>query len=190
MRFLLTIVVLVSFVIFVGPYEAIGDKVAPTNTKACLCISGSESKIKKECIERITSEERLDGLWLEHKTGDTKYTGTTPKCDQIDVDFQHFMVIALVQPIRDNCGGFSAVSIEEDSNTITIRLDDHSFQSVTNAKEEEESKGSPWGMIILPKSAKEIVLMTNEQPIIGRRPMWKVWRTIAANNNKGRRPTK
>jgi hypothetical protein len=161
-----------------------------TAIKPLLTMHGGHSKITKQRILRITSKEEWEALWLEHRTGNKDRRDTPTGFDYVDVDFERFMVIAVFWPNRDNCGGFTADSISEGDTRITIRLDDHGYQTAVIFSNENPDGGltslhtdyGPWGVLILPKSEKEIILELDERDHIRDPAAWKRWKTIAATS--------
>jgi hypothetical protein len=148
-----------------------------------MMMHGRHSKITDQRILRITSKEEWEALWLEHRTGSKDGRAPTG-FEYVDLDFERFMVLAVFWP-RDNCDGFTADSVWEDDAQITIRLDDHSYQtgvfssSTDSGVASVDSDYGPWGVLALPKSRKEIVLELDERAHIGDLPVWTKWKTIA-----------
>jgi hypothetical protein len=137
-----------------------------------MAMRGTSSKITKQRILRLTEEKEWLALWLEHMTGS--------KDDVIpEFDFDKIMVIGIFDPQLDNSNGFSADSITEDRKQITIKVNDHSFQSVVpNEIKEAASEARPWGIIVLPKSEKPVILERDVRNHIKDPPKWEKWKTI------------
>jgi hypothetical protein len=162
-------------------------EVKRTEIKPLVTMHGGHSKITKQRILRITSKEEWEAVWLEHRTGSKDKRDTPTGFDYVDVDFERFMVIAVFWPNRDNCGGFTADSINEDGARITIRLDDHSYQTAVIISNDNPDGGlasldtdyGPWGVLVLPKSEKEIILELDERAHIRDPAKWTKWKTIS-----------
>jgi hypothetical protein len=140
---------------------------------------GRTSKITDRRILRITREEEWKALWFEHKYGVTDSKDIPDDFEFVDADFDKHMVIAIFSQ-RDNSKGLTAHTILEDDDHLTIRLNEHCYQSLVIAGGAPPPVYQPWGVFVLPRSAKEIVLETDERDLIADPPSWKKWKTIAA----------
>jgi hypothetical protein len=156
-----------------------------------MAMHGQNTKCTSLKTVRITSSTEWRSLWLEHATGDPDaQVRRSERSTEVEFDFERIMVIGVFDPNRDNSAGFTAYSVSESRNRIVIRLDDHSYQTLTITKLDDHSdqRGNgesysaprPWGIIALPRSGKEIVLELDDRAHTYEPPAWKEWRRIAA----------
>ena len=99
------------------------------------------------------------------------------------IDFDRCMVIAVFRGAGWNSSGISAVSIS-DTDRVVFRFDDRSYQTssdfTTDGKlnvDTDDDRGgnkvTPFGIFVVPRSEKELVLENNVQNLKGRPPVWK-----------------
>ena len=134
---------------------------------------GADTRITEEKVFRITSRDVWQSIWCEHCTGKRRCDSRCSLPETIEVDFDRMMIIALFIPNRDNSDGLSSYSVIEDSYCIRIRLDEHSYQSGSDTP-----TGCPWGIIVLPRSDKPVVLERDAQIQAGGFPIWVYWRCL------------
>ena len=157
--------------------------------KPLVSLSGAQTRIEGRSYHRLTSAEEFQGLYMRH-------LGHKP--EEFDdyynrhgvplVNFERCMVIAIFQGDSFNSAGVYVHSVEEDDERILVRFDDRSYQTSGGfSKSEDLVTGVPgaggddggrqrvraWGMFVLPRSAKAVVLEENVQNIIGDPPEWR-----------------
>lgn len=133
-----------------------------------------ESKIKTRSYRKVTAFEDWADLWIEH-TGaqrhDGKYNWFYNEAGVPFVDFERCMVIAVFQGEGWNSAGVRVVTVAEEEERILLRFDDQSFQ--TSGPDGGGVRVTPFGIFVLPKSEKPVVLEENVQGLIGKPPIWK-----------------
>ena len=137
---------------------------------------GEHSAIDETRYVKITDEQAWAGLWCEHiaktEKGDYGYF-YNPKNVPI-VDFKQCMVIAIFQGERWNTAG---VTCEEvlDGKQLTLRFDGLGYQTTVIDPDDAEAqeKSRPFGMFVLPKSDKVILLEENVQNRMNQPPKWR-----------------
>jgi len=112
-------------------------------------------------------------VWQEHK-------GQKPT-DQYDlfydpltlpiVDFDHYMVIAIFQGTGWNNAGVTVVEIVEEDNSIILRFANKYYQ--TGGTDGGGQRTTAYGLFVLPRSKKPIILEENVQHNKGNPPIWK-----------------
>ena len=78
------------------------------------------------------------------------------------------MAIAIFLGKTWNSRGVSA-TVSEDDERVRVRFDSISYQTIGGA-----DHVTPYGVLVIPRSAKEVVLEENVQGLIGGEPVWKV----------------
>jgi hypothetical protein len=141
--------------------------------KPLMSLYGRNSKITKEKLLRVTSTKEWKSLWLEHKTGRPDPKELPRDLEHVELDFEEVMVLAIFEGESSNCQGFTAHSIREDGEQIIVRVKAHNYQSgvITPATQ-------AWGILVLPRSDKEVVLELDVRALIDAPPEWKRWTTF------------
>ena len=145
------------------------DKAGPADVKPLMTLYGSDSKITKRKTLRVTTAKESDVLWNEH-CGDSKIGSFN-----IDLDFEKVMVIAIFGGEGFGEYYFTSQSITENKDRITIRVDTHTYQFGLDAKAIR-----PWGILVLPRSNKKVVLENDMRRLIADPPKWKEWTSFPA----------
>lgn len=138
---------------------------------------GADSTIDEVRYERVTSAERWRALYLEHM-------GLEPEPDHPDwawrhynphglpdVDFERCMVIAVFKGDGWNNAGVTIESIDEDEQRVLVRYRDHFYQ--TEGPDGGGQRVAPYGIFIVPRSEKEVILEEMVQNMQGEPPTWK-----------------
>jgi hypothetical protein len=144
---------------------------AGQDNKPLLTLYGRNSKITEMKVLRVTSEKEWKALWLEHKTGSPDPTVAPGDLEYAELDFGKVMAIAVFEGEASNCAGYTAHSISEDRERITVRLRAHSYGSAF-----ETPVTQAWGILVLPRSDKEIVLERDIRSEKIDPPVWKEWK--------------
>lgn len=135
-------------------------------------IWGDDSKILKTRYVRVTSQEALTRLWLEHVGSSLeKHSPYYNDAGVPDVDFGTCEVIAIFQGEQWNTAGVRARDLLEESDRLIFRFEDRSFQ--TAGPDGGGVRATAYGFFVVPKTAKPIALEENVQGLIGRPPKWK-----------------
>jgi hypothetical protein len=151
------VAVLLGCVLSAATSPAAG-RVVPTDDKEKLVqplfsLGGRESKNAKAGYHRIESPEAWKALWLRHNTGTEKPDTVPITTPQAEVDFSHCMVVAVFQGEGDNCDGFKVHSVLETDEQMTVRI-----QGLYFATGPEVQKTQAWGIFVLPRSAKPLLI--------------------------------
>ena len=124
---------------------------------------GSNSRIETRRYERHTDQKSFAALWIEH-TGDKKALAP-------EVDFKRCMVVAAFDGKSWNSNGVYVVSIDENKERVRVRIDERTYQ--TSGLDGGGVRVTPFGIFILDRSTKPLVLEENVQNLIGGEPKWK-----------------
>lgn len=145
--------------------------------KPTVTFHGEHSAIAKKRYVKITDAQQWAKLWGEHlgKPVGRKYGYFYNPLNVPDIDFKNNMVVAIFQGARWNSAG---VTLKQflDGDELTLRFDDNSYQTtvieVADGKVPEQAKSKPFGMFVLPKTDKTIVLEENVQNRVAKPPKW------------------
>jgi hypothetical protein len=154
--------------------------------KACVAITGPDSHVATPQYHRIASNESWTRIWQEHmgqSWQQRKERIQQRRADADDlreplalptIDFDNYMVIGIFQGEGRNCTGLTAVSISEDDRRIVFRYTKESYQTFGPAGSGGGGdKVTAYGLFVLPRSAKPVVVEENAQNILGEPPVWK-----------------
>jgi hypothetical protein len=133
-------------------------RVLPTDdkekvVKPLFSLDGRESKNTKAGYHRIESPEAWNALWLRHNTGTEKPDKVPITMPQAEVDFSRCMVVAVFQGKGENCDGFKMHSVLESDEQITVRIQARYF-----ATGPEVQETAAWGIFVLPRSTKHLLI--------------------------------
>lgn len=149
--------------------------------KPLLTMYGRNSKIVKRKLLRITNAEDWLALWIEHKTGSPKPADVPRDLEYIELDFEKVMVVAVFEGIGAYCAGYTSDSISEVEDQILVRVRAHTYQS-----EYTTSDTQAWGILVIPRSTKEVVLERDLNHLVGAPSKWKEWKRFPAFPDKNR----
>jgi HEAT repeat protein len=119
-------------------------------------MSGHDSGVVKRAYHLVTDDEAWADLWKRHRGGPAP-----------EVDFTKTMAVAIFQGRGVNSNGVSA-AVTEDDETIRVRFDDQSYQSMGGG-----NQVTAYGIFLIPASTKPVVLEEDVQGLIGGEPTWR-----------------
>jgi hypothetical protein len=134
------------------------QKADPTDVKPLLVLYGRNSKIKKPKLLRITADEQWRALWMEHKTGSPKPQDVARELEYAELNFESVTAIAVFEGEGVCTVGVTPNSIKEVNGRIVVRLEANFFQTNIAHGISDCLIAQPWGIIVLPRSNKEIIL--------------------------------
>ena len=180
-RFRFLVLLLVG-VVLVGVSEGRSDdKADVTGTKPLITLHGRNSKIKKPKLVRITTAEAWRALWLEHQTGSAMPADVPGDLESADLDFEKVMVIAVFEGEGSNCRGYSSHSVNVVEGRIRVRVLAHTYQSGIDTPDTRA-----WGILVLLRSNKEVVLEHDVRSLLADPPKWKEWTRFPSLEEKKR----
>ncbi|MCA9285991.1 MAG: hypothetical protein KDA22_12280 [Phycisphaerales bacterium] len=135
--------------------------------------TGARSAIEQPRVERIADPERWVAVWKEHRgDGIEKNARNWPVWPE--VDFERCMVLCIFGGRSTNTDGWNIESVADRGADLLVRYDAMTFQTASFGGEPDHGAStSPYGIFVLPRSAKPIVMEENVQGLIGRPPVWK-----------------
>lgn len=131
---------------------------------------GPDSAVTERGYFRVQEEEDWIKLWERH-------IGKPAERDNIGrpfmprVNFERCMVVAIFQGEGWNSNGVTVESISQDDERILLRFDESTYQ--TAGIDGGGVKCRAFGIFVLPKSDKPIVIEENVQGLIGHPAQWR-----------------
>ena len=126
--------------------------------------SGAHSKFAERLCLRVTTTEDWAKLWERH---------AGKGADVPVVDFGRCMVIAAFQGKAWNSDGVKATSITEEVGRILVRLDERGYQTGGSGPDGGAVRVTAYGLFVVPRSAKMVVVEENVQNLLGHPAVWK-----------------
>ena len=153
---------------------ALADRhVAADKIRPYVTWSGPDSAIQMPKYECARNEKDWAALWEKH-------SGAPLKRDNVQqpfmphVDFEQCVVVAVFKGPGVNSNGVIVSEIVEEPDRILFRYDESTYQVSfgLNDKPRELPKVYPFGIFVLPKTSKPIVLQENTQGLKDEPPKW------------------
>jgi hypothetical protein len=142
----------------------------PSAFDPLVSLHGARSSVAKLRYERITTKKDWDKLWSEHTAGSGAKNhvvhSSTPT-----IDFKRCMVVAVFSGPAWNCDGHYVKSTSDEGSFLRMRFDSYTYQ--TAGPDGGGQRVRPFGIWVLPRSVKAIILEENTQGLIGKPPIWK-----------------
>ena len=137
-------------------------------------IAGHDSAITERRCVRVADAKTWAALWAEHR-GDRLETNASGWPTTPAIDFDTCMVIAVFRGEAWNTNGEFVESIAEVDGAVRVRFDSSTFQTI--GPDGGGVRVTSFGIWIIAKTARPIVVEENVQGMINRPPKWKEqWR--------------
>jgi hypothetical protein len=146
------------------------SQAAPRELKPIVSFIGADSAIADRRLVRIGDADAWRALWTEHR-GERASRNAFDDPVAPEIDFDHNIVIANFRGDGWNCHGDFIVSLKERADDVLLRFDSRTFQ--TAGPDGGGIRVRPYGIWIIPRFDKPIVVEENVQGLIGRPPKWK-----------------
>ncbi len=158
---------------------------ATNELKAFVHWSGPESAIEKPLYTVVRSERDWLELWATHTGKPVKKGNMSQPLDAPLIDFDACMVVAIFQGTKWNSNGVKAVSITEESDLLRFRFDESTYQTAMAfgnpvAAKREKGSARPYGIFVLPRVNKTVVIEENVQGMKDRPAKWSERERIAS----------
>ncbi len=125
--------------------------------------TGADSSMTRPSIEFVTDIDRWENLWSQHRrVSENRRAAPVPA-----VDFKTEMVLAVFRGNGTNSRGYYVHEILEQGATFTVRIDEHTYQTVNGA-----DAVTPYGLFVLPATDYAVVVEENLQGL-KINPRWK-----------------
>ncbi len=134
--------------------------------------SGPDSAIEELRWERVRSPEAWRNLWAAHR-GERASLAAQGWVLAPEIDFERYEVVAYFrgQSANNNGERASAVFVREGVNVL--RFDSASFQTASFDGEDKGVAGRAFGIWVIERSDRAIVVEENVQGLIGGEPVWR-----------------
>ena len=146
-----------------------------TEAKPIVAWVGSYSAIEQRQYQRITNAKDWLTLWTEHQ-GERIERDSYGEPAIPAIDFETNMMLAIFRGKAWNVRSESLLDFSELENNIRIRFDARTYQ--TDGPAEDKDYTRAYGIWVLPRSTKSIMLIENVQGLIGGSPKWKTQHTF------------
>lgn len=131
-----------------------GGKVTPD--RPIMEVTGAYSKIATRFYVTVTSEKEWGRIWARH-TGQSDAV-LSAGGTRLQVDFSRYMVVAVFQGMQPYNLGVVAQSLKEDSERVVFRFTNRWVATDARSDAHVDNPYTPFGMFILPRAQKEVVL--------------------------------
>ena len=129
---------------------------------------GPDSRITKREFIRVTDGDQWRTLWARHM--DLKDAGGFYGPPIPEIDFTQCMVVGVFEGWQTNTRGLTAVSVTEEEERVVLRYD---WQSRSYQTSEMVDRVTPFGIFVLPRSGKPLVIEVDTNGLKDRGPSWK-----------------
>lgn len=148
-------------------------------TPPCMSLYGPDSAIQHRRVERIRDEAAWNALWSEHLgEGGPRAAQGWPLPPAID--FARFEVVAFFRGDSSNRNGEIAQDVDTSGDRVRIRFDSLSYQTAvindgrSPGPQRAGANCRPYGIWVIPRTSKPIVLEENVQGMKGHPALWRV----------------
>lgn len=140
---------------------------------------GPKSLIREPKFMRAMNPGQWSQLWEQHAGNPPADSVGTPFIPR--VNFEKCMAVAIFQGATTNSNGVTIVSIADEANRILIRYDESTYQTSggpSDGRDGAECRGgavdvTPYGIFVVPRSNKPIVIEENVQGLKDEPVRWK-----------------
>ncbi|MCA8943653.1 MAG: hypothetical protein KDB80_13900, partial [Planctomycetes bacterium] len=135
---------------------------------------GARSKIVEREHHKITDSQSWAKLWLRHvgaEEPNEEYSWFWNSVGVPKIDFDQCVVIAMFAGKAWNSNGFSVQAVDEvGDDLLRLRIQRLTYQ--TMGPDGGGRRCEPFGIWVLPKTDRTVVLEVNTQGLIGEPPIW------------------
>ncbi|MCG3125846.1 MAG: hypothetical protein CHACPFDD_00673 [Phycisphaerae bacterium] len=122
--------------------------------------SGKQSHITASGQFRVTSAKEWEALWTRHKPDWLEKREHGPRVPEID--FEKYMVIAIFAGSGSNVDAIVADAIVDEADALRFR-----YRLITYQTQATADAVTPFGIFVVPRSQKPILLEERVVPIVG-----------------------
>lgn len=147
-----------------------GQQVTPTGESLAAYViwSGQHSKITRRIYQKITTREQWVKLWYQHIGKKMSFDEFYNPDNVPNINFKSCMVVAVFQGASVNNAGVEPYSVAQQGNLLKVRIVNRFFQTMNQSE-----KATAYGMFVLPRSDKQVVLEEDIHSTIGDPLLWK-----------------
>lgn len=144
--------------------------------------SGPASEVRKPDYAVARSEGEWLELWTRHSGKPAPRNHIGQVMDAPIVDFEQCMVVAIFKGDSWNSNGVFIASVVEDGDVLRVRFDERTYQ--TAGPNGGGVKVRPYGLFILPRIEKTVVIEENVQNLKNHPEKWRERGRIKAASAK------
>lgn len=135
--------------------------------------TGPHSAIQESRYARVRDQKDWEKLWLEH-TGQPAPAGVGVPAGP-EIDFGRCEVVACFRGKSKNSNGERVMAIDDLTEFVRIRFDSASYQTASfqPGVEDRGVDCVPFGIWLVERTNKAIVVEENVQSVIGAPPVWR-----------------
>jgi hypothetical protein len=133
---------------------------------------GRDSAVKEQSFYRVTDDDGWLRLWEKH-TGQPAKRGNFDQPFIPKINFDKCMVVAIFKGAKVNSNGVIVLSVTEDEKRMLFRFDESTFQTFGQDARGGAVDVTPFGIFVLPRSSKPLVLEENVQGLKDQPEKWK-----------------
>ena len=148
--------------------------------KALVEFSGAHSKIAQRAYLRITSLKEFRDAYMRHLGIDpSRFDEYYNENNVPTIDFDRCMVIAVFDGDGWNTAGISVEAIRDEADRVLVRFAHRFYQTSGdfNSGDGGGKRVTAFGMFVIPRSEKEVVLEEGQQQM--RPPRIYAWKEVA-----------
>jgi len=133
---------------------------------------GPGSAVETAQVARVSSEADWHALWARH-VGEKVAKNRFEQVDAPRIDFEQCCVVVVFRGKSLNSDGTRFIAGGETDAQVLLRIDDQSYQTAGFNGRGGAVDCTPFGIFVLPKTMKPVVVEDNVQGLIGKPPIWK-----------------
>jgi hypothetical protein len=154
--------------------------VSTNEARPFLIWTGSNSKVMERGCFRITTREEWTDLWLRHtgqsapalyRSGQFNHWAVPDGVPQ--VDFTRCVVVAVFQGPKSDSAGFDIAGVVDQGEATMLRLVERWSQSAASSEPTPPVPISVFGLFVLPRSNRPLVVEESVQHHLGKPLIWK-----------------
>lgn len=143
---------------------------------------GPGSAVESAQVVRVNTEADWQALWARH-VGEKAAKDRFGRHDAPRIDFEQCCVVMVFRGKTFNSDGTQFVAGGETDAQVLLRINDQTFQTASFDGRGGAVDCTPFGIFVLPRSTKTIVIEDNVQNLIGKPPIWKEIARLAPPKN-------
>lgn len=164
-------VVVILATLVIAQQDVVRTPPKDTARPALVEYMGRDGNIMGREFHRIMDSAEWVEVWARHahkQKKDLEWAGSYPK-----IDFTRCMVVAFFRGKAVNTRGEELKEVDEDGGTLRLRFCSSTYQSMSFEGEDLGEPAVSYGIWVLPRSTKAVVVEEDVQSVIGGSPIWK-----------------
>ncbi|MBL9001324.1 MAG: hypothetical protein JNK25_09335 [Phycisphaerae bacterium] len=143
-----------------------------TGKPPLVTFSGSFSAERVRGITRPADQASWRDVWTRHQ-GERAEKDSFGEVIAPEIDWTNCMAVAIFEGLARNNRGLYVVGIEDQPERVLLRYDGRTYQTASFGDQPDRGNTvTPYGLFILPRSSKTLVIEENTQNLLGQPPIW------------------